>query len=128
MPFAFRNIYANPGIEEQKSSQYLCQVFRGTRYWVGFGNKFCYRRHVDKTFPDEVQSSQEGTLNFNSSRHLRTKKITLRNFQPKDLLMIKVYSTCSSVVSTLACQEGQSRTSLVIQWLGINLPMQETHV
>ena len=123
-------IYVNPGIEEQKSLQYLCQVFRGTRYWVGFGNKFCYRWHVDKTFPDEVQSSQEGTLNFNSSRHLwaKKKKMTLRNFQPKDLLMINVYSTCSSIISTLAYQEGQSRTSLVVQLLGIHLPKQETHI
>lgn len=70
----FRNTYVNPGTQGQESSQYLRQVLRGARHWVSFGNEFCHRRHVDKTLPDEVQSSQEGRLNFHSSRHLWTKR------------------------------------------------------
>lgn len=73
---------------------YLCQVLRGTRHWVGFGNKFCNRRHVDKTFPDEVQSSQECRLNFNSSRHLWTKKMALKKvFSLKIYSWINIFST-----------------------------------
>lgn len=86
---------------------YLRQVLRGTRHWVGFGNKFCNRRHVDKTFPDEVQPSQECRLNFNSSRHLWTKKMTLKSFQPKDIFMNKcIFYTTINYFSILTCQKG----------------------
>lgn len=120
--------YVKPVIAEQRSLQYLCQVFRGTRYWVGFGNKFCYRRHVDKTFPDEVQSSWEGTLNFDSSRHLWTKKNDIKKFSPwrsaHDKCIFYLLINCFY----FSMSRGQSRTSLVVQWLGIHLPMQETHI